>query len=139
MNLRNQGLFSDSAAYKISVTGNDGRITDLELWERTVNGKKDPDRLYGRKSGSEEYFIIRYFDIDPLLKKNFIFLPGKIRSLQVRSPKIRSTEVRIFRLQTSTVTCRIHFSCFRADFVLPLPAPRLLTSDSSCYIDIVLN
>ena len=69
------GLASDSAAYRISVAGNDGRITDLELWERTVNGKKDPDRLFGRKSGSEGFLIIRFFDIDPLLRKISYFFP----------------------------------------------------------------
>ena len=70
-------LVSDSAAYKISVTGNDGRITDLELWERTVDGKKDQDRLLGKTNGIDEYFIVRYFDIDPLLRKISYFFPEK--------------------------------------------------------------
>jgi len=69
------GLVSDSADYRISVTGNDGRTTVVELWERTINGKKDPDRLWGRTSGIEEYLIIRYFDIDPLLRKVSYFFP----------------------------------------------------------------
>ncbi len=68
-------LVSDSAAYKISVTGKDGHITDLELWERKLNGKKDPDRLFGKTGGSEEYIIVRYFDIDPLLRKISYFFP----------------------------------------------------------------
>ena len=69
------GLVSDSADYRISVTGNDGRTTVVELWERTINGKKDPDRLWGRTSEIEEYLIIRYFDIDPLLRKVSYFFP----------------------------------------------------------------
>ncbi len=70
-------LVSDSASYKISVTGKDGRITELELWNRTVSGKIDPDRLFGKTRGSEEYFIVRYFDIDPLLRKISYFFPEK--------------------------------------------------------------
>ena len=71
------GLVPDSASYRISVAGNDGRKIDLELWERYINGKMDTDRLWGKTSGSEEYFIIRYFDIDPLLRKISYFFPEK--------------------------------------------------------------
>ena len=71
------GLVPDSASYRISVAGNDGHKIDLELWERYINGKRDTDRLWGKTSGSEEYFIIRYFDIDPLLRKISYFFPEK--------------------------------------------------------------
>jgi hypothetical protein len=41
------------------------------------NGKKtkDSDRLFGKTQNNDELFIIRYFDIDPLLKKRSYFFP----------------------------------------------------------------
>jgi hypothetical protein len=63
--------------YKISVTGKAGEKRTLIMWERYVieNGvkKSDTDRLWAKKDGSDEIFIIRYTDIDPLLKKRSYF------------------------------------------------------------------
>jgi hypothetical protein len=66
--------------YRITVTGTGGAKTALMLWERSIddNGVKkiDTDKLWAKKDGNEEIFIIRYTDIDPLLKKRSYFFPG---------------------------------------------------------------
>jgi hypothetical protein len=36
---------------------------------------KDSDRLIGKMEERDELFIMRYFDIDPLLKKRSYFFP----------------------------------------------------------------
>jgi hypothetical protein len=65
--------------YRISVTGLNGQLRILDLWERTLTGDKgssaDTDRLLGKIKGEDNFFVIRYFDIDPLLKKKTYFLP----------------------------------------------------------------
>jgi hypothetical protein len=52
----------------------------VKLWQRSVNGndvtKLDTDRLWAKAEGSAEIFVIRYIDIDPLLKKRSYFYPG---------------------------------------------------------------
>jgi hypothetical protein len=70
---------SQQPLYRITVNAADGKQTVLTLWEKTrdENGKKtkDSDRLYGKTDSGDEYFIIRYFDIDPLIKKRSYFFP----------------------------------------------------------------
>jgi hypothetical protein len=65
--------------YRITVTPAEGTKIILTLWERmTGEGSlkiKDSDRLIGKTRKSDELFIIRYFDIDPLLKKRSYFFP----------------------------------------------------------------
>lgn len=68
-------LTRDVPAYRISVTDAGGKKADLELWERFIDGKKDTGRLWGKVNGQEEFMIIRYFDIDPLLRKLNYFFP----------------------------------------------------------------
>jgi hypothetical protein len=65
--------------YRITV-GKTGRdYIALDLWERAIqeNGirKKDTDRLWGKTNEKDELFIIRYVDIDPILKKRSYFFP----------------------------------------------------------------
>jgi len=45
------------------------------LWEKSDSsaGTTDSDRLYGKLNTMDDLFIIRYFDIDPLLKKRSYF------------------------------------------------------------------
>jgi len=66
--------------YRIKVSGINGNERILDLWERTVSGPSgesaDSDRLLGKINGEDNYFIIRYFDIDPLLKKKAYFFPS---------------------------------------------------------------
>ncbi|HUX59308.1 MAG TPA: hypothetical protein VMV77_20215 [Bacteroidales bacterium] len=68
---------SEQPLYRISVVTTEGLKTDLILWERITgkNGAKDSDRLWGKTQNSEEFFIMRYFDIDPLIKKRSYFFP----------------------------------------------------------------
>ena len=50
-------------------------IRQLGKMNKTDSGEiKDSDRLYGKTKSVNEFFIIRYFDIDPLLKKSSYFL-----------------------------------------------------------------
>jgi hypothetical protein len=45
------------------------------LWERkNPDGSPDSDRMYGTTGQTGEIFIVRYFDIDPVLKKRDYFI-----------------------------------------------------------------
>ena len=66
--------------YRITVNTTLGKKTVLTLWERK-NGEKDSkitdtDRLLGRTQNRDEFFIMKYFDIDPLIKKRSYFFPS---------------------------------------------------------------
>jgi hypothetical protein len=65
--------------YRFSLNTTDGRKIVLTLWSRTIskNGVivTDSDRLLGKTQSRDELFIMRYFDIDPLLKKRSYFFP----------------------------------------------------------------
>lgn len=65
--------------YKLTVNALSGQKTELILWEKMKeeNGVKtvDTDRLFGKTQERDEIFIIRYFDIDPLLKRRTYFYP----------------------------------------------------------------
>ena len=63
--------------FRITVTTPAGQKTILTLWEKMKEGDKttDSDRLLGRTQTSDEFFVVRYFDIDPLLKKRSYFFP----------------------------------------------------------------
>lgn len=60
---------------RIKVNKSDGTGILLTLWEKTNSktGGKDSDRLWGKTDSRDELFILRYFDIDPLLKKRSYF------------------------------------------------------------------
>jgi hypothetical protein len=64
-------------AYRLTVEAVGKQKTILTMWKRTKeeNGEKifDTDRLFGKTQERDEIFIIRYFDIDPLLKKRSYF------------------------------------------------------------------
>lgn len=57
--------------FRIVVGKADGGETVLTLWERfdPDTGEKDSDRLWGKTNERDEILILRYFDIDPILKK----------------------------------------------------------------------
>ncbi len=65
--------------YRISVATVTGNNIVLTLWEKwkTKDGQRipDSDRMLGRTENTNELFIIRYFDIDPLIKKKSYFYP----------------------------------------------------------------
>ncbi len=61
--------------YRITVTKSDGSASILTLWARRdpLTGETDNNRLWGKTSERDDLFIIRYFDIDPLIKKRAYF------------------------------------------------------------------
>ncbi|OFY67808.1 MAG: hypothetical protein A2V64_02900 [Bacteroidetes bacterium RBG_13_43_22] len=68
-------IMSQNPVYRITVKNTAGEEIVLTMWERYdgQTGAKDSDRLLGKSNTSDEFFIIRYFDIDPLLKKRSYF------------------------------------------------------------------
>jgi hypothetical protein len=63
--------------YRITVITSGGKKLILTLWEKFReehgNMMKDSDRLLGRTQSTNEFFIMKYFDIDPLLKRRSYF------------------------------------------------------------------
>jgi len=61
--------------FRISLASTDGSKKYLTLWEKQLdsNGTKDTDRLWGKIGESDGILVIRYFDIDPVLKKKAYF------------------------------------------------------------------
>lgn len=74
-----QKIESEQPFIRITVTGANSKKSILTLWEREKeeNGTKtkDSDRLWGKTENSDELFIMRYFDVDPILKKRSYFFP----------------------------------------------------------------
>lgn len=72
-------LSSQKPMYRITLNTKDSIETVLSLWERLTdeNGtlRKDNDRLYGKTQARDDFFILRYFDVDPVLKKRSYFFP----------------------------------------------------------------
>jgi hypothetical protein len=68
---------SENPVFRIKVTKTDGKETTLTLWERHSGdgGTKDSDRMWAKTNERDELFIIRFFDIDPILKKRSYFFP----------------------------------------------------------------
>jgi hypothetical protein len=68
-----KNIESQRPLYKLTVETVRQKKIILTMWERTKdeNGVKsvDTDRMFGKTQERNEIFIIRYFDIDPLLKK----------------------------------------------------------------------
>ena len=65
--------------FRITVISTAGQKLVLTLWPIIKEGDSgminDSDRLLGRTQNSDEFFILRYFDIDPLLKRRSYFFP----------------------------------------------------------------
>lgn len=63
--------------YRITVNTTSGRKKVLTLWRKNSgkNGENavDSDRLYGKTDDVDALFVMRYFDIDPLIKKRSYF------------------------------------------------------------------
>jgi hypothetical protein len=75
--MEKQKIKSARPLYRITVKTVSGSEITLSLWERMTgeadSQQKDSDRLIGKTDSRDEFFIIRYFDIDPLLKKRSYF------------------------------------------------------------------
>lgn len=63
--------------YRVTVHTTSGRKKILTLWRKNSmrNGDNavDSDRLYGKTDEIDAFFVMRYFDIDPLIKKRSYF------------------------------------------------------------------
>lgn len=70
-------IVASEPKYRIIVERSDRGLSQLVLWERTSgkNGttEKDTDRLWARLDDNTKLCIVRYVDIDPLLKKRSYF------------------------------------------------------------------
>ena len=66
---------SGNPLFRITAIRTNGDETMLTLWERTIDSsmKIDSDRLWAKTDEKDDLFIMRYFDIDPLLKKKSYF------------------------------------------------------------------
>jgi hypothetical protein len=72
-----KSIESQQPVYKLYITTSVNKNIILTLWERMKNDNgiqtKDTDRLWGKTEDRDELFSIRYFDIDPVLKKRSYF------------------------------------------------------------------
>jgi len=72
-----QILESQNPIYRLTVSTTSDTKTVLTLWQRMKNDPVaetiDSDRLIGKTSTINEFFIMRYFDVDPLIKKRSYF------------------------------------------------------------------
>jgi hypothetical protein len=68
---------SESPVFRIKVAKKEGKEILLTLWGMISKDRQliDTDRLWAKNSDRDELFIIRYFDIDPILKKRSYFFP----------------------------------------------------------------
>ena len=70
---------SEQPLYRISVKRTNGKSNVLILWKRVVDkdGSKmiDSDRLWAMTGTGNDFFVMRYIDIDPVLKKRSYFFP----------------------------------------------------------------
>ncbi|MGQ9619458.1 MAG: hypothetical protein ACUVTX_00550 [Bacteroidales bacterium] len=64
---------SSEPLYRINVKKNNGISVQLTIWEKVNTSDdgyevRDTDRVWAKTDENEEIFIMRYFDIDPVLK-----------------------------------------------------------------------
>ena len=67
---------SSAPAYRIKVKTHAGKSESLTIWERVrdpVKGEMDTDRAWAEKDDGKGIFVMRYFDLDPILKKKSYF------------------------------------------------------------------
>lgn len=69
-----ESIVSEPPLFRIKLKNTSGETTLLTLWERGQVGEYDTDRLWGMREGENRLFIVRYLDIDPLLKRRNYFL-----------------------------------------------------------------
>jgi hypothetical protein len=71
-----QALIAGSPPLAVITLTSGGELSGrLTLWERadSLTGKIDTDRAWGRTEDNSNIFIVRYFDIDPLLRRKSYF------------------------------------------------------------------
>jgi hypothetical protein len=72
-------VLKDQPLYRITVLTTEGNRSMVNLWKRSITGQdsitEDTDRMWARKNEEGDFFIVKYADIDPLIKKRSYFLP----------------------------------------------------------------
>jgi hypothetical protein len=70
---------SEDPIYRITVVTSENKTIGLKLWQRNISEggilKPDTDRLWAKTQESDGLFIMKYIDIDPILKKRSYFYP----------------------------------------------------------------
>lgn len=65
--------------YRITVLSAEGERSLVNLWKRTIaeqdSVREDTDRMWAQKQGEREFYIVKYADVDPIIKKRSYFLP----------------------------------------------------------------
>jgi hypothetical protein len=66
---------SENPAFRIKVKKRDGQEIVLTMWKKLKDSTEDidTDRLWAKTDDKEDLFIMRYFDVDPVLKKKSYF------------------------------------------------------------------
>lgn len=67
---------TSSPLYRITIKTTIGGDLKLTIWERH-NPLKDTDRVWGRLEDGNGIFVMRYFDLDPILKKRDWFFTNQ--------------------------------------------------------------
>lgn len=72
-----KNIESEKPVFRIKVTRTDGEEMVLTLWGMLNRDKQiiDTDRLWAKTENGKRIFIVRYFDIDPILKNRSYFFP----------------------------------------------------------------
>jgi hypothetical protein len=70
-------IMKSTPAFRITLRKTDGTEKILTIWDKYsfINGMKDSDRVWAKTSERDQLFVVRYFDIDPILKKLSYFFP----------------------------------------------------------------
>jgi hypothetical protein len=69
----------ETPLFRITVSKADGSNRNITIWDKysEKTGERDSDRAWAKTSDRDQLFIVRYFDIDPLLKKRSYFFTEK--------------------------------------------------------------
>lgn len=75
------GLSGGQPLYRVTVLSSEGERSLINLWKRTITEqdsvREDTDRMWAQKQGEKEFFIVKYADIDPIIKKRSYFMSGQ--------------------------------------------------------------
>ena len=71
---RQEAIQKEPPMYIITVITSSGKKKELTLWQLSdAETGTDSDRLLGKTNETDELFVLRYFDIDPLIKRRSYF------------------------------------------------------------------
>ena len=72
-------ILKEQPFYRITVFSAEGEKSTVSMWKRYTAGKdstsEDTDRMWAFKQDGRDIFIVKYADMDPLIKKRSYFLP----------------------------------------------------------------